>query len=518
MRGPFRAPERVPLPGTREEGAALARRYERRVWRLAIIGNVVGALPLLLGTIAGAGADIDPDHAMRHGVLNFVNALFYIALLAIVWIFVVRHVFEPTARWLSSARPAADTDRTSLRSVPRHLALLSIVGWAGGAAYTIPFSVLVIYRGFHVPPFIWVQYLVGEATGAATAVMLVYLLLERTLRPLRGLAQRGSASQPRTIGALPRLLMAFGVGVAGPLFALAVGLIGLNARQKAGVFPSIWVAIATVIFAGFVVAVVSAQAVTDPIETIRGGFRRLKDGDLGVELDVDEPGEIGQLQAGFNELVEGLRDRERMRDVFVRIVGKDVAQHALENASGLVAEPRQATAMFVDIIGSTPLAQSSSPQEYLTKLNSFFDVVVRSVEDAGGVVNQFQGDGALCIFGAPTDQPDHAVRALRASRELRQELDDFAQASGIQAVIGVSTGDVVAGHVGTAERYEFTVVGDAVNEAKRLAEEAKSAETKVLVSDATIHAAEGELANWHEAGSVHLRGRSAPTTTHTPNA
>jgi adenylate cyclase len=216
-------------------------------------------------------------------------------------------------------------------------------------------------------------------------------------------------------------------------------------------------------------------------------------------------------------MVDGLRERERMRDVFVRLVGKDVAEHALARGSELDGEMCEATAMFVDVIGSTPLALKSTEYDYWQQLNGFFDVVVRVVEAAGGFVNKFEGDGALCVFGAPVEQDDHAVKALSAARQLRTELDEFAQRTGIDTAVGLSTGNVVAGYVGTADRFEFTIVGDPVNEAKRLTDEAKSTESKILVSESTIGAASGELAHWHEAGSVHLRGRAAPTTTHAPS-
>jgi adenylate cyclase len=173
--------------------------------------------------------------------------------------------------------------------------------------------------------------------------------------------------------------------------------------------------------------------------------------------------------------------------------------------------------MFVDVIGSTGLGQRSTGEyDYWMQLNAFFDVVVRAVEPAGGFVNKFEGDGALCIFGAPVASDDHAARALAAARTLRCDLDTFAETKGIAAAIGLSTGNVVAGYVGTADRYEFTVIGDAVNEAKRLTEQAKTNESKILVSEATIRAAEGEVGHWREAGSTQLRGRSDPTIAFAP--
>src|SRR5207245_5715804 len=121
-----------------------------------------------------------------------------------------------------------------------------------------------------------------------------------------------------------------------------------------------------------------------------------------------------------------------------------------------------ATALFVALIGSTSLAQSRAPEDVVAILNALFTAVVSAVGAEAGWVNKFEGDGALCIFGAPDAQPDHAARALRAARSLHAEL---AQLDDVDVGIGVSTGLVVAGNVGAEQRYEYTVIGDPVNEA-----------------------------------------------------
>src|SRR5205814_4855713 len=120
------------------------------------------------------------------------------------------------------------------------------------------------------------------------------------------------------------------------------------------------------------------------------------------------------------------------------------------------------------------------PEEVVDLLNRFFATVVRVVDAEGGWVNKFEGDAALAVFGAPTDQPDHAARALRAARRLGAELEPL----GVDAGIGVSSGPVVAGNVGAENRYEDTVIGDPVNEAARLTEVAKRRPSRVAASDA----------------------------------
>ena len=171
--------------------------------------------------------------------------------------------------------------------------------------------------------------------------------------------------------------------------------------------------------------------------------------------------------------------------------------------------------MFVDVIGSTKLAQSRLPQDVVAQLNEFFGAVVRCVEAEGGLVNQFQGDGVLCIFGAPNDAADHAARALRAARRLR-ELVETEWPGGLDAAIGISSGKVVAGNVGGPSRYEYTVIGDSTNEAARLTERAKTMISRALASKATVDIAGSESGHWEEVGALALRGRSEPTVAYEP--
>ena len=147
-------------------------------------------------------------------------------------------------------------------------------------------------------------------------------------------------------------------------------------------------------------------------------------------------------------------------------------------------------------------------------LNSFFAGVVRCVGAEGGYVSKFEGDGALCVFGAPIPQDDHAERALRAARALRLELRSLSES--IDAAIGISSGHVVAGNIGAANRYEYTIIGDAVNEASRLCDEAKNRHTRVLAGERTLDRCGSEAANWGHSGNIHLRGRARPTVAFEP--
>jgi adenylate cyclase len=143
-------------------------------------------------------------------------------------------------------------------------------------------------------------------------------------------------------------------------------------------------------------------------------------------------------------------------------------------------------------------------------LNAFFGVVVAVVQDHDGWVNKFEGDAALCVFGAPLAIDDAEGAALAAGRELRDRL--ITELPDLPAGIGISAGPIVAGNIGAEERFEYTVIGDAVNEAARLTELAKHRQGRLLASEAVLaRAHSGEVARWRLEGPVELRGRPGPT-------
>jgi adenylate cyclase len=220
--------------------------------------------------------------------------------------------------------------------------------------------------------------------------------------------------------------------------------------------------------------------------------------------------ELGMLQSGFNRMVHDVREREEIRDLFGRHVGEDVARQALEHGVELGGQELEAAALFVDVIGSTKLAATRPPAEVVTALNRFFSVVVDVVDEHGGLVNKFEGDAALCIFGAPLALEDAAASALSAARVMAERLRE--EVPELDAGIGVSQGIVIAGNIGATQRLEYTVIGDPVNEAARLTEQAKNHDGRVVASQRVVdNAHAGERERWTLLEPLLLRGRSEPT-------
>jgi adenylate cyclase len=265
------------------------------------------------------------------------------------------------------------------------------------------------------------------------------------------------------------------------------------------------------VLVGGLATLLTARAVGQPLRELREAVQRVGRGDYTAEVEVNDAGEIGLLQEGVNSMAAGLAERERMRDLFGRHVGTTVAEQALESGVSLGGELRTVAALFVDIVGSTSLVRRTGTEEMVGLLNRFFEVVVDTIEADGGLVNKFEGDAVLCVFGAPTDHPDPAGAALRAARRICAAVREAGE---VDVGVGVACGQVWAGQVGAASRLEYTVIGDPVNEAARLTELAKDSPGRAVASEATVQAAApDEREHWTPGEEVELRGRGEPTRT-----
>jgi class 3 adenylate cyclase len=287
--------------------------------------------------------------------------------------------------------------------------------------------------------------------------------------------------------------------------------------QKTGsVEMPILVVTLVAILIGLPVMIMTSRSISDPIGEVVDAMAEVERGRINTYVGVYERSEIGRLQSGFNRMVTGIAERDRLRDLFGRHVGADVARRAVEEGTSLSGDVREAAILFIDLVGSTTLAASRSPEEVAEVLNDFFRIVVGAVDERNGLINKFQGDAALAVFGAPLPADDAASAALATARSLRIELRRLPV---VDFGIGVSAGPVFAGNIGAENRYEYTVVGDAVNEAARLADFAKALDRRIACSAAAIDRADAaERQRWVAHGDTVLRGRSESTRIWIPAA
>lgn len=263
----------------------------------------------------------------------------------------------------------------------------------------------------------------------------------------------------------------------------------------------------TLLLAGFgalllcgLVGVGLSRSLTRPVRDLVAATGRVAKGDYEAEVQVESEDEMGTLAHAFNDMTRGLLMREQYRSVLNKVVSTDVAEELMKGTVELGGENREMTVLFADIRGFTPLTQGMEPQQVIGFLNECMDKLSRAVDAEGGVVDKFIGDEIMAVFGAPVVQGDHAVRAVRAALRMREgvaEMNAERARRGeapLAVGIGIASGVAVAGNMGSNDRLNYTVLGETVNLAARLTDQAKPGE--ILVSERTQEwTAEGLVAS-----------------------
>jgi adenylate cyclase len=423
--------------------------------------------------------------------------------------------FGTISVWLSSialvarALDRADTTQKTPNITRRQSAIL-LTPWVIAAIVMIPLNLDSGYR---------VLTLIASAVifGATATVCTGFLFTQRALRALMVAATVDLEHAEKAPGVRARLILMWTMCTALPGAGIVV-LVMLRAngwiiQNDAPIEVPVLVLALVAVVLGLRAIILVASSISDPVHEVADAMADVERGHLEQRIDVYERSEIGHLQSGFNRMVAGLQERDRLRDLFGRHVGEEVVRRAVEEHESVAGDEREAAILFIDLVGSTQLATTHEPHQVAAVLNDFFRIVVAQVDKRDGLINKFQGDAALAVFGAPLRIDDPATAALATARaladELRLLLVDFG--------IGVSAGPVFAGNIGAENRYEYTVVGDAVNEAARLADRAKDFESRVLCSSAAIDRADdAERRCWRFEGAEMLRGRSALTRISSP--
>ena len=497
--------------GTAEPPAGrgtVSARVLRRVAAAHVGAGTAGSIDVfLLLLLVLPRPEYPPHEEARLLVLNAVTFAVALPVSLVVGTLWGYRMARPMQRFDEEGRPPTYEERLATVRHPLRSAGIDAVLWLIGALVFAAVNLTVSGdAALHVG--------VTVAMGGATTTAVTYLLTERTMRPMtaRALAD-GPLPQPFGLGVRGRLLLAWLLATGVPL--LGILFVGLHVLERPESTERLAVSVVVLALAAVAVGlhatILVARSLSEPLEGVRRAVARIGAGDLDAEVRVDDASEVGLLQSGFNQMAAGLREREHLRDLFGRHVGEEVARRAATTPIALGGEQRRIAALFVDIVGSTTLVDTRSPEEVVGLLNRFFDVVVDTVTAHGGWVNKFEGDGALCVFGAPVADEGCEVAAVRAARALCERLE--RELPEVTAGIGVSAGMAVAGNVGTERRYEYTVIGEPVNEAARLCELAKQRpEQRVLVSETLLSGLEqDERARWRLDGEVQLRGRTKPT-------
>ena len=459
---------------------------------------VIGA-----GAVALIGFYYEADKA---DVLKVI--LLTCVLTAIAIAIVLRRIFArlgPLSGWIAGDRGPTQTEEAWRTAVGLPLALIRRDAGFPVFGVAVPVSIAAVLL-YDLSWLAFFPLLVGGLIALGYSAILHYLALELAMRPIlfdinAALESPVRIERPsiplrtKLLGSLPLINVITGVTVA----ALTADGGGIQVLSL-----NVLIALTVAFAISFELTVLLSRSILRPIEDLEAATERIRQGRFDEHVPVTTSDEFGELSSAFNQMVDGLAERERLREAFGTYLDEEVARYIISEGYDPEGGEVEVSLLFCDVQGFTSAAATSNAQEVVARLNELFEVIVPIISRQRGHVDQFIGDGLLAVFGAPDRVPDHADRAVQAAVEIARTVNS-RRPGGFQVGIGVNTGTVVAGSIGGAGRLSFSVIGDPVNVASRVESITRETGDPVLITEDT-RVELSETLEVQERGEFELRG------------
>ena len=258
-----------------------------------------------------------------------------------------------------------------------------------------------------------------------------------------------------------------------------------------------------------------SKSLTNQIRRLVSATSMVQGGDFSVVVPETTRDEIGRLSVSFTNMAQGLAEREKIKDAFSKFVNKEVAELALKGDLHLGGETKEVAIFFSDIRSFTAMSEKLQPDEVVDFLNEYMTLMVKCVNDTNGSVDKFIGDAIMAVWGVPVSYGNDTENAINSALLMREVLLKFNQGRGslkkpvINIGCGINTGPVVAGQIGSEDRMEYTVIGDAVNFASRIESLNKPFATDILISADSYNTVKG-IFNVEAMQRVKVKGKDKP--------
>ncbi len=369
---------------------------------------------------------------------------------------------------------------------------------------------------FDFNPWSAIPLMAGSLIAIAYGGVLHYFGMESGMRPVLKDINRQHAPWARSdIQVLPlKLKLVASLPLINVITGLVASALSGSGGGGAGLGADVLIAIGAAVSVSLVLTLLIAGSILRPINDIEEGIEAVRGGRFGVTVPVTTPDEIGNLSAAFNQMSQGLAERERIRAAFGTYLDRDVAEHILESGPGVEGAEVDVSLLFCDVREFTAFAAQAEATDVVARLNQLFEAVIPIIASHGGHVNKFIGDGLLAVFGAPEPHADHAERAVRCAVAMAQRVN-HGDREAFSLGIGVNSGMVIAGSIGGAGRLDYSVIGDAVNVASRVEAATRDLQDEVLITEET-RSRLGDSIDLSSRGLVSLRGKPEPVRVWAP--
>jgi adenylate cyclase len=457
------------------------RRMGRHYFLLYLAFEFVSAFIVCLATLGLFALYTDPSASEFWTIAVFAEACVLLSTGFMMWNGAQR--VRPIISWMHGEGDALEAWRAAVE-VPRELTLK--VGWQPFLLIGVPVSIFATIEA-NLEPYSAFIIFAGAAVAVAYSAILHFFSYEQFLRPV--VEDIVEELPPSFTGAAAGVPLRWKLLGALPLINVITGVVvsGLSTHGDASLHDlglDVVVAVLVAFTISLELTVLVTRSVLQPVDRLLEATDAVKKGDLDARVPITSGDELGQLAGSFNEMMQGLSEREALREAFGAYVDPEVAERVLEEGELIEGQEREVTVMILDVWGFTAFAHRSSAPETVAFLNDLFGIAVPCVIEHGGHANKFLGDGLLAVFGAPARLSDHADRAVAAAGDIATALAErFGTEPSVG--IGVNSGPVVVGSVGGGGKLEFSVIGDPVNVAARVEHLTREIGDIVLVTEAT---------------------------------
>ena len=415
--------------------------------------------------------------------------------------------------------------------LPASIAVISFLVWIlAGFIFSLfhPVAAQILY-GIDLPDLtVCLKQFFGITfVGGLITALFLYFTIEKYWRgsipkffPEGNLSQVKDAFKPHVYH---RLLIVFVAISLVPLpllgivaYAKAQALHKADAIVRAQLLSSLFMEIIIITFIcvvfSIVLSIFVSTSVSVPLDKLANAMKEVEKGNLDVRVEIVSNDEIGSVTEGFNLMVKGLKESESIKDSFGKYVSQEIRDEILNGRISLDGEMKRATLLFSDLRDFTPLVESMHPKEVVTIMNQYFTQMTEAIKENRGLVLQYVGDEIEAVFGAPVSYEDHMDMAVKAALEMRRrliELNKNFEKQGVNPLqhgIGIHTGAVLAGNIGSKDRISYALVGDTVNLASRIMGLTKEFSCDIILSQTTNSLLTGDFTT-EQLSTVKVKGK-----------
>ncbi|MFH1628215.1 MAG: adenylate/guanylate cyclase domain-containing protein [Pseudomonadota bacterium] len=505
---------------------------------LNVMGNLIGALlTFLYFSYVSVGAGSIPQGGPS--IHYFIFFIIGTGLIFLVLVTAIQWWSRPLNHFLKRKQSINDMNGTAAEQIRRKALQLvpmmagsSLIGWIMAGFIFGMLMPVIMEIFFEMPPTTLAESM-GRifgitCIGGSITVLFIYFSTESVWRKeLPNFFPEGHLGQVRgafKLNVKVRLSVVFLM-----ISLLPLTVLGVSAYCKAqallsadpttgeqiisGLLLQIFFITAIGVAISLALSLFVSKSVSAPLKEMETAMKEVEKGNLDVRIRVVSNDEIGALGEGFARMIKGLKESEAIKESFGKYITQEIRDEILTGRVSLDGEMTRATLLFSDLRDFTPFVESTHPKKVISIMNQYFSEMAKAIKENQGLILQYVGDEIEAVFGAPVPSDDHPDLAARAALGMKRRLailNERFKAQGVAPLrhgIGIHTGAVLAGIIGSKERSSYALIGDTVNLASRIQGLTKEFSCDVILSQTTRDLITGTF-QMEQLSAVKVKGKS----------